>query len=574
MTAKAGIFQSMRKGTETTRTVSNDQILQHQPKVYSFSDSKNAKPIRVLLIDDSENDYVLTRQMLNSIDSTEFALDWVCDYDDGEEAILKNSYDVYLVDYRLGAKNGIDLLHKAHKLDCVPPIIMLTGEDSQEMATHSIQLGATDFLCKAQLVAPLLVRSIRYAIARDSFRVQETVSQELLKEQNKRLSGLYATAHQFVDNVSHEFRTPLTVIKEFASILKDGLAGELNEEQSEFAGIIISSVDDLTLMVNDMLDISRLESGLLGAKRRKHNAREIVDKVQTTLERKAAVSGISLKFTIDAGLPAVYCDAENIGRVIINLGVNACKFCGENGEVIVSARHDPENSDIIFSITDNGPGIAEENVQAIFERFKQVGGDVRAATKGFGLGLNIAQELVQINFGEISVVSEISKGSTFSFTVPTFNHATILERYAKRIEHRDGISPYVSIIIVSAANDTNANDHDNLEQFLERQTRRSELIFRHHPGIWLICAMADQLELRNMMGRIHDALNNNCDDIMDDQLPDIELYNCGTWNLSENTDEFIAAFENQWSVNAAELAASLDKKRSKESILIQETAVA
>ncbi len=574
MTVKTHISQSKLKGAEATRNLPNTQPVQPLPELYSFSDSNNVKPIRVLLIDDSEDDYVLTRQMLKSVDSTEFVLDWVCDYDDGEEAILKNSHDVYLVDYRLGAKNGIDLLHKAHKLDCVPSIIMLTGEDSQGMATHSIQLGATDFLNKRQLVAPLLVRSIRYAIARDSFRAQEIVSQELLKEQNTRLSELYATAHQFVDNVSHEFRTPLTVIKEFASILNDGLAGELNEEQSEFAGIIVSSVDDLTLMVNDMLDISRLESGLLGAKRRKHNTKEIVDRVQTTLERKAAASGISLKFSIDTDLPEIYCDAENIGRVIINLGVNACKFCGENGEVIVSARHDPENSDIIYSISDNGPGIAEENVQAIFERFKQVGGDVRAATKGFGLGLNIAQELVQINFGEISVESEISKGSTFSFTVPTFNHAIILERYAKRIRHRNKVLPYASVIIVSAAHDANANDHDNLEQFLERQTRRSELIFRHHPGIWLICAMADQLEMRDMMGRIQDAVNNNCDNIMDDQLPDIEWFDCGTWDLSENTEGFIAAFENQWGVDAAELAASLDKRRSEESILIQEAAVA
>ena len=148
-----------------------------------------AEPTRVLLIDDSEDDFILTRQMMSQPDSSEFVLDWVSDYDGGEAALLENRHDVYLVDYRLGARNGLNLLLKVRERGSIPPIIMLTGEDGLEIATQSLQLGATDFLVKGQIVAPLLVRSIRYAVARHRFLKQEAEAQELLKKKKQTSIG-------------------------------------------------------------------------------------------------------------------------------------------------------------------------------------------------------------------------------------------------------------------------------------------------------------------------------------------------------------------------------------------------
>ena len=514
-------------------------------------DPEETRPTRVLLIDDNEDDFLLTKRMISHGNSGEFVLDWVCDYAGGEAALLENNHDVYLIDYRLGAEDGIDLLLKVQDVGTCPAMIMLTGEDDQDIATRSIQLGASDFLIKGQIIAPLLIRSIRYAIARRQISRQEAESKELLKRKNQHLSELYATAHQFVDNVSHEFRTPLTVIKEFASILSDGLAGELNEEQQEFTGIILSRVDDLSHMVNDMLDISRLEAGLLGVQRREYHVKEIIDRVRSTLARKAAASGIVLEFSLDPALPTVYCDTENIGRVIINLVVNACKFSGDAGQVALRVHHNPGKSEVVFSITDNGPGIAPEHAKAIFKRFEQVGSDVRASNKGVGLGLNIAKELIFVNFGDIGVDSEVGKGSTFTFTVPVFDPVSILTSFLGSLPNFRFGSSHATLISVCADSSADAAACDALEQFLERQMRRCDLLFRLDVQRWIVCAGIDSKQMADMKDRLQSAREDSNRISPEIHLPDMKFTVKATWSVGQTTDEFVAAFQVEWSIASA-----------------------
>ena len=322
------------------------------------------------------------------------------------------------------------------------------------------------------------------------------------KQKNKKLARLYETAHQFVDNVSHEFRTPLTVIKEFASILQDGLAGEVSGEQREFLTIILNRVDDLSLMTDDMLDISKIEAGLLGVAHEETQIEQIVEHVRTTLERKAAANGATLEIAIESALPAIYCDPEKIGRVIINLAVNAFKFSGEGGKVALWARDDGDRSQIIVGVTDDGPGIAPESLQAIFARFKQAGGEIRASTKGFGLGLNIAKELVDVNFGDLEVDSEIGRGSTFSFSVPAFEPEQILERYLKRINYFHDSASSVSLIKAQIEPPSEAALANDVKRFLQYQIRHGDLLFETGPDAFLICAGANQEQLDEMIARI------------------------------------------------------------------------
>jgi signal transduction histidine kinase len=233
---------------------------------------------------------------------------------------------------------------------------------------------------------------------------------EALSQSHEKLKQLYNTAHQFVDNVSHEFRTPLTVTKEFASILSEQIVGPLNEEQMDFANIIINRVEDLSHMVDDMLDISKIEADLLSVCRVEISADDIASGVMMTLERKGKASRVLFEANIPSDLPKVFCDPENVRRVIINLVVNACKFSDEGGRIVLWAKHDAGCRELRFGVTDEGPGISREHVEAIFERFNQGGTGLKASSHGFGLGLSIARELVQANFGTISVQSEVGKG--------------------------------------------------------------------------------------------------------------------------------------------------------------------
>ena len=499
-------------------------------------------PLNFLMIEDDEDDFVLARELLSEVFAEGCNLDWINEGAAGLEAIRRNAHDLYLIDYRLGERDGLELVRDAVETGCKAPIIVLTGLKSREIDIEAMKAGATDYLVKNEISAPLLERSVRYALARQQHLKAEREAKEQLKRANQKLSELCDTAHQFVDNVSHEFRTPLTVIKEFASIVADGLAGEVNQEQHEYLTIVINRVDDLAMMVDDMLDISKLEAGLLGLVRRECRVEAIVDRIRTTLERKAAANGATLEVDIEDCMPTIYCDAEKIGRVIINLTVNAFKFSGEGGAVKLWARHDADRSQINVGVTDNGPGIAPENVQSIFERFKQVGDDVRASTKGFGLGLNIVKELVQLNLGDIAVESELGRGSTFTATLPVFDPPKILERFMGRVEQLRNGSSHASLISLRTERPDDGALDDEMDSFLQHQLRHSDLLFRPRPGTWLVCTASDQQDLAQMIARIAQArLDANRNRAHGDLLA-FEFEVKGTWRMRDEGHDLMKQF--------------------------------
>jgi len=243
-------------------------------------------------------------------------------------------------------------------------------------------------------------------------------AKQVLEEHNQRLRELYNTAHQFVDHVSHEFRTPLMVIREYAAAIGEGMAGETTNQQREYLGTIMNRVDELHVLVEDLLDISRIEADLLRTARRSCSITDIFEQVRPTLQRKADSSQVVLELSASENLPRVYCDPEKVGRIMINLGVNAIKFSRSDAPVRIWARLTEDEREIQVGITDRGPGIARENLEIIFERFRQLDDHVRMSAKGFGLGLNIVKELVQLHFGRLHVDSALGEGSTFSFTIP------------------------------------------------------------------------------------------------------------------------------------------------------------
>jgi two-component sensor histidine kinase len=309
---------------------------------------------------------------------------------------------------------------------------------------------------------------------------------------------------------------------------------------------VLNRVDDLSTMVDDMLDISKLEAGVLGVWRRDCRVEDIIKNVQTTLERKALVGKVSLDVTLDDALPSIYCDPKKIGRVIINLTVNALKFANEGGHVHVWARRDRNESQLLIGVTDDGRGIAPEHLQAIFERFMQVEGNVRASTKGFGLGLHIAKELVHLNLGEITVASELGQGSTFSFTVPIAEPTSLLTRYFKRIG-----PPSVALLCVTVDPTVDPALLDDVEQLLQHQLRRDDLLFRAEPRKWLVVAATMEQELGTMISRLEHAWVEANRNRPSRDLPVIALEAKDTCQGLDQSAEFIRSFEAEY--RAAEL---------------------
>lgn len=249
----------------------------------------------------------------------------------------------------------------------------------------------------------------------------------LLAHKNARLEEMTDRAHRFVDDVSHEFRTPLTVIKEYASLILDGLGGPVTEEQEDWLRTIDVATVDLNTMVEDFLDSSKLRAGRLRVDRRPVAVGEITGNVERMLLGKAESAGISLQMDLPDDLPVVFADPEKARRVVMNLATNAIKFSPRGSTVRITGRR--LEDEIEIAVHDEGPGLDRDDLARLFQRFQQLPNAMSPSVKGFGLGLNIARQLVWLNLGRIDVDSEPGRGSTFRFTIPVNEPTAIVDRF-------------------------------------------------------------------------------------------------------------------------------------------------
>ena len=503
---------------------------------------------RVLLIEDNPGDAELMRKALTAAEPP-FEVFITDSLSGGLDAVHDNGFDVVLTDLSLPDSQGLDTVRQLRRHAQHLPMIVLTSLCSNETALQSLDAGAQDYLVKDHVTTETLQRAIRYAIQRrKNVEMRELIgqlqaSEALLEKKNLRLETLYKTAHRFVDNVSHEFRTPLTVIKEYVSLMCEGVVGTLDDEQKQMLDVVGDRADDLNNMVDDMLDISKLEAGMLGVWRKNCRVSDIIHHVRPSLEKKSSIKDVNLVIEIPDGLPEVYCDEEKAGRTIVNLTTNALKFCGQPGSVRLWAALNDQEGEVVVGVTDNGPGISEDNLEAIFKRFKQIGDNPRGSTKGFGLGLNIAKELVDLNLGKIHVESEIGKGSTFFFTLPTAEPLLVVRRYVDRIKHLlDGIHS-VSMVEASIAESSTSVGAEAVHVFLSQQLRHTDLMMRVGTKRWLIILAMREADLCKFFDRLDRTWRESNHNRFDGQIPFIHKAPFGGWRFEDDESELFRLIE-------------------------------
>ncbi|RMF28194.1 MAG: response regulator, partial [Chloroflexi bacterium] len=221
---------------------------------------------------------------------------------------------------------------------------------------------------------------------------------------------------EFVSTVSHELRTPMTSIKGYADLLLLGTAGRLTEAQERFLRIIKSNADRLSDLVNDLLDIGRIDSGRIELERQAISVAGVVEQVMESLRRKAEEKGLRLRSQVAPDLPPVWGDSARIIQVLTNLVSNAYQYTPPGGEITVEAERQGEM--VLIRVRDTGIGIAPQDQEKIFDRFFRADHPLVQEIRGTGLGLSIVKSLVEMHGGEIWVESELGQGSTFSFTLP------------------------------------------------------------------------------------------------------------------------------------------------------------
>jgi signal transduction histidine kinase len=248
-----------------------------------------------------------------------------------------------------------------------------------------------------------------------------------VNQMNDELRRLYseleaASKHKsdFLANMSHELRTPLNAIVGFSQVLREKLFGEVNEKQEEYLDDILSSANHLLALINDILDLSKVEAGQVELERSRFSLKEAVERGVVMVRERATKNGVELTLEPDPKVGLVEGDERRIRQVIFNLLSNAVKFTPPGGSVDVSTSG--SDGEVRVAVRDTGPGIAPEDRERIFEEFQQTAAGAEQR-EGTGLGLALSKRLVELHGGRIWVESEVGKGSTFLFTLPVRQEA-------------------------------------------------------------------------------------------------------------------------------------------------------
>jgi signal transduction histidine kinase len=370
----------------------------------------------VLLIEDNPGDADLIRLRLVE-GKSDMNISTVNRLSDALSSLEKKSPSVVLLDLNLPDSHGAETFRRVLGKAPGVPVVVLSGQDDEELATKAVHQGVQDYLVKGNFDSKQLTRAMRYAIERQGL----LTSLDMSRKQQLQFKD------QFLSHVSHELRTPLTSIYQFTTILLDGLAGTLSDEQRDHLETILRSANQLRTMIADLLEATRAESGKTRMEKRCIAIGQVIQQAVSMLQASAQEKGVALTINVDNGIPLVLADPDRALQILTNLVHNAIKFTPSGGSATIKASLDEADPEFVYiSVSDTGVGIAPEARPLIFERLYQEPDSIDDSRKGLGLGLYIAKGLVQMHGGRIWMESEKGKGSVFSFTLPLYSLSKLL----------------------------------------------------------------------------------------------------------------------------------------------------
>lgn len=338
------------------------------------------------------------------------------------EIITNRSFNVIITDIRLPDIGGMGILELAKEVNPDVAVIVMTGYASIETAVNAVNEGAYAYFVKPVNMDELktaIINALRQQrLARENKRLVDDLqkSNKLFYEANRQLREATEAKSAFLAHMSHELRTPLNAVIGFSELLLDGIPGEINDQQRQCLNDILNSGQHLLELINDVLDLSKVEAGKMELKLEKLKLSNVVQNITATIKPMLDENKHKLSIYIEDGLPRVYVDRNRLREILLNLLSNAIKFTPDGGELCVEANANDAWCQV--SVIDNGIGIREEDQERIFEAFTQADALPGDTKKGTGLGLALTKQLVELGGGQIWVESEKGIGSRFTFTIP------------------------------------------------------------------------------------------------------------------------------------------------------------
>ena len=377
------------------------------------------KHIRVLLIDDDRDDQFLTAERLAEVPGRPYLLESTALYTEGLEAICNGTHDVFLLDFRLGAKTGIDLLREAQSRGSSSPVILLTGQGQSRTAMEALEAGADDYLEKDRLTADLLDRAIRYAIvhSRAERELEQKVQErtEELARANAALRDADRRKDEFLATLAHELRNPLAPIRNALELIR--LTGEIGDTIDRQRQRIERQVAQLQRLIEDLLDVSRIAAGKLQLRPEVLTVQDLIDVALETSGALLAKSNLTLTVEVPTEPIRIKGDRVRLAQAVTNLLHNASKFTESGGKVWVVAQQLGSRVEIV--VRDNGLGIQKELLPEIFTLFTQVDRSMNRSPSGLGVGLALVRKFLAMHDGTVTAQSEgLGTGATFTISLP------------------------------------------------------------------------------------------------------------------------------------------------------------
>ena len=373
-----------------------------------------SKDIQVLFLDDEES---IIDGVQRLFAREPYAIFATTSPDKAREALAKEKIKAVVSDYRMPEISGVKFLREVKEKYPDMVKILFTGYTDFSAAEEAINVGEVyRFISKPWKTAELL-STIRQCIEHYDLVARAKAHEEELEVANKRLKAMYEMQKEFTSTVSHELRTPLASIKTAIDLVVKKMVGEINQEQAEVLGRAKTNVDRLKRLIDDILDLTKMESGKLQMHFMMNDIHKVIEEVAQAQKDVAQARGLYIKTDLDTQVPKVPFDSDRIIQVLNNLVGNAIKFTKAGGITLKTQNKLAENH-IIVSIQDTGKGISEADIAKLFQKFQQIESAEQNEEGGTGLGLAICKEIISRHGGKIWVESKPGEGTTFYFILP------------------------------------------------------------------------------------------------------------------------------------------------------------
>ncbi len=364
------------------------------------------KQLKILLVDDDEDDYLIVKAIVAKIAHAPFALSWCQDYDEALLLIDKNEHDVYLIDYRLGARTGLELLATVEPTKRIQPFIILTGAGDGRIEGLAMGIGAADYLVKGSFNPELLSRTLRYAIQRK-------------RMENQRIQHLIAinkAKDEFISVASHQLRTPATGVKQYVGMVLQGYAGDISDNQREMLSKAYESNERQLQIVSNLLRVAQVDAGKVRLRKSDVDMEQLINDIITEQHAKFKRRQQRVMFDKPEQKILLFIDKATFRMVLENIIDNASKYSlkGKNINISLSVMEDI----VQIEIKDQGVGIKKGDQDRLFEKFLRIDNPLSTLVGGTGLGLYWAKKIVDLHDGSIEVKSQEGKGTTFIITLP------------------------------------------------------------------------------------------------------------------------------------------------------------